>query len=153
MTPRKTRITFFLGYVSDTAIHRPLGISKHHNSLGLILSLLHYNIRDHSTIRPANCYGFTIACALVEPTSLLHCTSRHSYHLEVVCVYKINTRSEGAFMVLLSITTYKFCLVACGFQQEQCHDYEGTFANVAHMTTVATLLITQWSINLCRSFS
>jgi hypothetical protein len=50
-------------------------------------------------------------------------------------VYKVKTRSDG------SHERYKDHLVARGFQQEQDHDYDETFAPVAHMTTVHTLLV------------
>ena len=60
-------------------------------------------------------------------------------------VYKVKTRSDG------SLERYKAHLVARGFQQEQGCDYEETFAPVAHMTTVCTLLavasVRQWSIS------
>jgi hypothetical protein len=60
-------------------------------------------------------------------------------------VYKVKTRSDG------SLEHYKARLVAWGFQQEYGRDYEETFAPVAHMTTVQTLLavasIHQWSIS------
>jgi hypothetical protein len=40
--------------------------------------------------------------------------------------------------------------VACGSQQEQDHDYDETFAPIAHMTTVHTLLgvasVRHWSM-------
>jgi hypothetical protein len=59
-------------------------------------------------------------------------------------VYKIKTRSDG------SLERYKARLVARGSQQEQGHDYDRTFAPVAHMTTVRTLLavasIRHWSV-------
>jgi len=60
-------------------------------------------------------------------------------------VYKIKTRSDG------SLERYKARLVARGFQQEHDRDYDETFAPVAHMTIVRTLLavasVRQWSIS------
>ena len=49
-------------------------------------------------------------------------------------VYKVKTRSDG------SLKRHKARLVARGFQQEHGHDYDETFAPVAHMTIVRTLL-------------
>jgi hypothetical protein len=60
-------------------------------------------------------------------------------------MYKVKTHSDG------SLECYKARLVAHGFQQEQGRDYEETFAPVAHMTTVRTLLavasVHRWSIS------
>jgi hypothetical protein len=50
-------------------------------------------------------------------------------------VYKVKTCPDGSF------ERYKAHLVARGFQQEQGHDYDETFAHIAHMTTIHTLLV------------
>ena len=59
-------------------------------------------------------------------------------------VFKVKTRSDG------SVKRYKARLVARGFQQEQGRDYDETFAPVAHMTTVRTLIavaaVRHWSL-------
>ncbi|KAL5777450.1 hypothetical protein ACOSP7_010376 [Xanthoceras sorbifolium] len=60
-------------------------------------------------------------------------------------VYKIKTKSDG------SVERYKARLVAKGFSQQYGMDYEETFALVAKMTTVHTLIavasIRQWHIS------
>jgi hypothetical protein len=60
-------------------------------------------------------------------------------------VYKVKTRSDG------SLERYKTRFVARDFQQEQRRDYYETFAPVAHMTTIHTLLavasVREWSIS------
>jgi hypothetical protein len=60
-------------------------------------------------------------------------------------VYKVKTCSDG------SLERYKAHLVARGFQLEQGHDYDETFALVAHMTMICTLLavasVREWSIS------
>jgi hypothetical protein len=49
-------------------------------------------------------------------------------------VYKIKTRSDG------TVDRYKACLVAKGFTQEYAIDYEETFAPVARLSSVRTLI-------------
>jgi hypothetical protein len=60
-------------------------------------------------------------------------------------VYKVKTHSDN------SLKRYKARLVAHCFQQEQGCDYDETFAPVAHMTTIYTLLVVasfrEWSIS------
>jgi hypothetical protein len=60
-------------------------------------------------------------------------------------VYKVKTRSDG------SLYRYKAHFVARGFQQEHDRDYDETFAPIAHMTTIRTLLtvtsVRGWSIS------
>ncbi|KAJ4719020.1 Retrovirus-related Pol polyprotein from transposon TNT 1-94 [Melia azedarach] len=60
-------------------------------------------------------------------------------------VYKIKTKADG------SIKRYKVKLVAKGFNQEYGVDYEETFATVAYMTSVRSLLavaaIRRWTLS------
>nr|ADB85425.1 putative retrotransposon protein [Phyllostachys edulis] len=60
-------------------------------------------------------------------------------------VHKIKNKSDG------SVERYKVRLVARGFQQTYGRDYDETFAPVAHMTTVRTLIavavVRTWTIS------
>nr|GEU43357.1 integrase, catalytic core [Tanacetum cinerariifolium] len=91
--------------------------------------------------------------ATVEELTALHQT--HTWdlvplpagkHAIVSCwVYTIKTKSGG------SIERYEARLVAKGYSQEYDMDYEETFAHVAKMTTVRTLIVvassSQWKIS------
>jgi hypothetical protein len=59
-----------------------------------------------------------------------------SHAVPITCkwVFKVKTKSDG------SIARYKARLVARGFQQTQGQDYDETFAPVAHMTIVRTMI-------------
>ena len=130
-----------------------------------------YDLRDRHTVRPPKRYGFA-AAALSEPTTYREAAAHPEWQLAmseeiaalertstwdlvplparvtpITCkwVYKIKTRSDG------SLERYKARLVARGFQQEHGRDYDETFALVAHMTIVRTLLVVvsvrQWFIS------
>ena len=85
--------------------------------------------------------------AALERTSTWDLVSPPSGVRPITCkwVYKIKTRSDG------SLKRYKARLVARGFQQEHGRDYDETFAPVAHMTTVHSLLVVasvrRWSVS------
>jgi hypothetical protein len=131
----------------------------------------HYNLHDHGSLKPGDRYGFA-GTVLSEPTTYhdaichpewqyamaeeitaLERTSTwdivplpsHAHPITCKWVYKIKTSSDG------SLECYKAYLVAHGFQQEHGHDYDETFAHMAHMTTIRTLLavasICAWSIS------
>ena len=57
------------------------------------------------------------------------------YVISCKWVYKIKTRSDG------TIDHYKARLVARGFTQEYGIDYEETFAHVARLSSVKTLIV------------
>jgi hypothetical protein len=124
--------------------------------------------------RPPNCYSPSafIATTLSEPASyhdvILHLEWQHVMAEEIAAlertgtwdlvpcpprarpitckwVYNVKTRSDG------SLERYKAHLVAHGFQQEHGRDYDETFAPVAHLITLRTLLVVAsvrgWSIS------
>jgi hypothetical protein len=130
--------------------------------------------RNHRLHRPPDCYSPSafITTVLSEPTSyhdaILHLEWQHTMAMEIATlertamwhlvpcpprvslitckwVYKVKTQSNG------SLERYKACLITRGFQQEKGHDYDETFAPVAHMTTIHTLLVVasvqEWSIS------
>jgi len=132
-----------------------------------------YALCHRSTIHPPDRYGFT-AAALVEPATYREAVVHPDWQrvitmseeiatLErtgtwdlvslppqvtpITCkwVYKIKIRFNG------SLERYKARHVAHGFQQEQGRDYDETFAPVACVTIVQTLLaiasVRQWSIS------
>jgi hypothetical protein len=103
-------------------------------------------------------YGISVALELISYQDDVHCPEWHlamageiaalertsTWDLispppgvrPIICkwVYKIKTHSDG------SLERYKAHLVARGFQQEQGRDYDETFAPVAHMTNMCTLI-------------
>jgi hypothetical protein len=119
---------------------------------------------SHCLRRPPDCYSHSVftATAVSEPASyydaILHLEWQHTMAKKInaleqtgtwdlmpypprvrpiTCkwVYKVKTHSDG------SLECYKAHLIACGFQQEQGHYYDETFAPIAHMTTICTLLV------------
>lgn len=131
-----------------------------------------YNFRDRSKMKPPPRYCSTAIGGIQEPptyqdavlipewqlamTEELDALERtgtwdvvplphHAVPITCKWVFKVKTRSDG------SIERYKARLVARGFQQEHGRDYAETFAPVAHMTTVRTLIAVasthQWEIS------
>jgi hypothetical protein len=82
-----------------------------------------------------------------EPVTYQEAASIPEWQLAITSkwVFKIKTKSDG------SIESYKAHLVARGFQQTRGRDYDETFAPVAHMTTVRTLIAvaatSSWTIS------
>jgi hypothetical protein len=121
-----------------------------------------YHLRDRSTIEPLDRYGFRcVAVVIVEPSNYHEASGIHEWQLAmqeeldvldrtgtwdlvplpshavpITCkwVFKIKTKSDG------SVERYKARLVARGFQLTQGLDYDETFAPIAHMTVVRTLI-------------
>lgn len=74
--------------------------------------------------------------AALERTNTWDVVPLPSHAVPITCkwVYKVKTKSDG------QVERYKARLVARGFQQAHGRDYDETFAPVAHMTTVRTLI-------------
>jgi len=132
-----------------------------------------YNLRDRTTIGPADKYGFPCvnavadepstyqeACripewqlAMCEELAALDCQGTwdlvplpsHAVPITSKWVFKIKRKSDG------SKKRYKTRFMARGFQPPQEGDYDETFAPVAHMTTVRTLIAvaatSNWAIS------
>jgi hypothetical protein len=90
---------------------------------------------------------------MTEELAALDCTGTwdlipllsHAMPITFKWVFKIKTNSDG------SIERYKARLVARGFQQTQGRDYDETFAPVAHVIIVRTLIAvaatSSWTIS------
>jgi hypothetical protein len=121
-----------------------------------------YQLHDRTTMVPLDLYGFPRADAVIVEPSNYQEASRipewqlamteelaaldragtwdivplPSHAVPITCkwVFKVKTKSDG------SIERYKAHPVARGFQQTQGRDYDETFAPVAHMTTIRTMI-------------
>ena len=132
-----------------------------------------YNLRDRTTMEPPDRLGFPrVSAVLAEPSTYKEASGvpewqsamseelaaldrtgtweivplpPHAVPITCKWVFKIKTKSDG------SIERYKARLVARGFQQTQGRDYYETFAPVAHMTTVRTMIVVtascSWTIS------
>ena len=132
-----------------------------------------YNLRDRTTMEPPDRLGFPrVSVVLAEPSTYKEASGvpewqsamseelaaldrtgtweivplpPHAVPITCKWVFKIKTKSDG------SLERYKARLVARGFQQTQGRDYEETFAPVAHMTTVRTMIVVaasrSWTIS------
>jgi hypothetical protein len=175
--PRLSEVATFSAELSSNVLSSSLEVpsSLHVVSSSLIGSSPEQLLGHGQHIRRSpNCYSpstFT-ATTLSEPASyrgaILHPEWQHAMAEEIASlertvtwdlvpyplrvrsitckwVYKVKTPSDG------SLEWYKARLVARGFQQEHDRDYDETFAPVAHMTTIHTLLavasVQGWSIS------
>jgi len=109
-------------------------------------------IVEPSTYQEASCIpewqlAMSEELAALDRTGTWDIVPLPSHAVPITCkwVFKIKTKSDG------SVERYKARLVARGLQQIQGRDYDETFAPVAHMTTVRTLIavaaISAWSIS------
>nr|CCI55442.1 PH01B031C15.25 [Phyllostachys edulis] len=116
-----------------------------------------YELRDRNTIAAPDRYGFLSTAVVPEPHTYQEavvypeCTwdlvplLAHAVPIACKWVFKVKTKSDG------SVERYKAHLVARGFQQAHGRDYDETFAPVARMATVHTLVVVaavrSWTIS------
>ena len=128
LPPPNQLMVFALGLVRPPDRYSP---SRY--GLSTVLELTSY--RD-AIIHPECQFAMAEEIAALERNSTWDLVSLPPCVRPITCkwVYKIKTRPDG------SLERYKARLVARGFQQEHGRDYDETFAPVAHMITVCTLI-------------